>query len=123
MIPSFNSLDWHDAVILEIQVDRERPGEDDRVVMRLVWPDSKRGRITFTRCYAFEASLNFGVIAEETIRSAMETKDDLKLTSLRQKWDRMNVSLPSLACFRFETNSTASIISIYAERWELSDAD
>src|SRR5262249_13509447 len=114
MSATFNELPWHDAVILSIEIDRRRPGEADEVILAMLWPDERRGRIRFFGCYALEARLNFGVVAEETVRTAMELDDIEKLKSIREQWSRLGVDLATLKCFSIETNSTASTINVYA---------
>jgi len=113
----FSELPWHDAVILGIEIGRRRPGETDEVVVMVMWPDERRSRVRFVECYGLEAKMNFGVVAAETVRSAIELDDTDALRSLREKWVHLRVDLSRIKCFTIEMNSTASSVSVYALRW------
>lgn len=118
---SFNDLPWHDAVLRGIVINRRQPGASDQIRLEVTWLDGASDAVVFTQCYYSEMSLNFGVVAEETIRHATENSEDPFLHSLRQTWNELNVSLDRLTCFRFETNSTGSRICICATGWEHAD--
>ena len=111
----FEDLPWHDAVVLAIEIDRRQPGIVDEVRLSILWPDDRRSDITFLECYGLEARLNFGVVAAETVRSACERSDSDELRRLRDKWS--GVDLSSLKSFAIETNSTASMLVVYARSW------
>jgi hypothetical protein len=113
----FEDLPWHDAVILSIDIDRRRPGVADGVVLAMEWPDDRRSKIRFLECYAFDARLNFGVVAAETVRSAIERGSTDELERIRDKWRSVSVDLSALKSFIIETNSTASTIIIFARTW------
>ena len=117
MSEQFDQLHWHDAVILSIEIDRRRPGENDEVLLRVVWPDNQRERIRFFGCYGLEASLNFGMVAAETVVTADEFADTEGLKTIRDNWGRLGVDLATLKCFSIEMNSTASKIAVYAQGW------
>jgi hypothetical protein len=122
MTDTFDQLPWHDAVILGVEIDRRRAGDADEVTLAMQWPDEQRERITFFECYALDAALNFGIIAAETVLTASELEVTDKLGSVRARWSRRGVDLSSLRCFRIETNSTASILEIYAKGWRIERA-
>lgn len=117
MTETFNDLPWHDAVIVSVEIDRRRPGEADEVILCLVWPNERRSRLRFSDCYALETKMNFGVVALETVRAAVERDDTDELRVLREKWTKMGVDVSDLRCFTIETNSTASTINVYARAW------
>jgi hypothetical protein len=75
-----------------------------------------------TDCYAFDAQMNFGVTAPESIRAACCIADAPKLAEVRQRWTALGVDLGDLRCFEITTNSTASEIRIFAKRFEVSDS-
>ena len=100
-----------------MEIDRSRAGEVDEVLFYILWPDDRRSRIRFMDCYALEAKMNFGVVAEETVLSATEQVETDGIRLLRDKWGRVGVDLAEVKCFTFETNSTASIINVYARFW------
>jgi hypothetical protein len=110
----FNSLLWHDSELLEIHIDRRRPGHVDDVRIEVSWSDGTRSVIVFSSCYAMTADMNFGIIAEERILAGSESKDDPGLEAIKRKWAPLGVSLEGLRCFRIETASTGSVLKIYA---------
>jgi hypothetical protein len=114
----FDSLPWHDAQLLELSVDRRCAGECDEVRLRVAWPLGDEATLLFRDCYGMSAEMNFGVIAEERIASASMIGDDPGLTSIRDRWKPLGVWLEALCCYRLETASTASVIRIYAKRFE-----
>lgn len=118
MTRGFEELPWHDAEILELAIDRRQPGDADEVLMVIAWPNGRRSSIRFLQCYALSATMNFGVVAAETVRSASERADDEELRQHRAKWARLGVDLSALKKFTLETNSTASTIVVFALRWE-----
>ena len=73
----------------------------------------------FRDCYAMTADMNFGIIATERIGSARLIDDDPGLTSIRECWKPLGVSLELLRCYRIEMSSTASVIRIYAKQFEV----
>lgn len=120
MNDTFNSLPWHDAELLELSVDRRNAGERDEVRLRVAWPQGDEATLLFRDCYAMAAEMNFGVIAEERIASAVLIDDDPGLISIRDRWKPLGVSLEKLRCYRLETSSTSSVICIYAKQFEVS---
>jgi hypothetical protein len=119
---AFAALEWHDAVLLSLNIDRSTPGERDEVALLVEWPDGRKQKVRFTDCYAFDAQMNFGVTAPESIRAARCIADAPKLAELRQRWTALGVELGDLRCFEIITNSTASEIRIFAKRFEVSDS-
>ncbi|MBK7861615.1 MAG: hypothetical protein IPJ65_23965 [Archangiaceae bacterium] len=118
----FDALEWHDAVLLELTIDRRAAGESDEVVLLVEWRDGRRQRVRFIGCYGFAALMNFGVEAPESIRGASCTIDAPQLAEIRERWNRVGVDLRDLFCFELTTNSTASDIRIYAKQFLVSDA-
>jgi hypothetical protein len=112
---NFNQLPWHDATIQYIYIDRKKPGERDVIKFVIDWPNENRSsNIEFFDCYALTMNLNFGIIATESILMAECFTATEELNLIRQKWSKINVNLEDLKCFRFVTNSTNSLINIYA---------
>ncbi len=114
MINQFNSLPWHDAKLLEININRSNPGRKDIVTMEIKWPNSIKNKIIFNDCYFFNAQMNFGVISEENILSAECFEENEVLSKLKVKWRSLGVDLNRIICFQVITNSTNSKIDIYA---------
>lgn len=120
MDTNFNSLPWHDAELLSVSIDRSNAGNSDIVVLVVKWPDGKENSIIFNDCYFFNAQMNFGVIAEETILEAMCLAESDKLSEIKDKWEPLGVMLDKIRCYRINTNSTNSLIDIYALSYTLS---
>jgi hypothetical protein len=118
MTSAFEDLPWHDAAVLSIEIDRRQAGVKDDVRIEMVWPDGRLSTIVFLDCYALSASMNFGIVASETVRSATEAGDDSELERHRSKWSKLGVDLSKLRKFTIETNSTASTVVVFALRWE-----
>ncbi len=119
---AFDALEWHDAVLLSLNIDRRIPGERDEVVLLVEWPDGRKQKVRFTGCYALDAQMNFGVIAPESIRAARCIADASKLAEMRQRWTALGIDLGDLRCFEITTSSTASELRIYATWFEVSDS-
>lgn len=115
----FNALDWHDAILLQLNVDRNTPGENDEVLLVVEWPDGTRRNVRFSDCYVLEAQMNFGVIAPETIRDAQCCTSSTLLDEVRQRWKGLGVTLDELRHFETRTSSTASAIRICAPQFQV----
>jgi len=122
MTDSFNSLPWHDAELLELTIDRRNPGARDEVRLQVMWPNGGRAILLFRDCYAVTAEMNFGIIAQELIFSASLIENDPGLTSIRDRWRPLGVSLDMLRCYRLEMSSTSSLLRIYAEKFEVVES-
>jgi hypothetical protein len=115
VIDDLEACPWHDAVLLDISVDRSNPGSVDLVCLTIEWPaqpnesKARRSEIEFQDCYRFEASMNLGVVAEETIRDAWFEPDNAEVAKLQSVF-----GVTDLHCWVLETNSTASTIRIIA---------
>lgn len=82
----FNGLPWHDSALLNIEIDRSNPGESDTVRILIQWPDESQSYVVFSECYFFEAKMNFGVIAEESILGADCNNYDEQILAAQNKW-------------------------------------
>jgi hypothetical protein len=114
METEFSQLPWHDAELLNIEIDRRNPGERDQVVVNVRWPNDEQSELVFSDCYELEAKMNFGVIAPESILDASLIDDSQELAEVRRKWAQAGVDLVELKCFEIKTNSTSSLLRIYA---------
>lgn len=124
MNANFNDLPWHDANLQFIYIDRQKPGEKDVIKFLIDWPDGVSSSIIeFYDCYALTANMNFGVVSCESILMAECLTESEDLNSIRQEWSKAGVNLDELKCFKIATNSTNSMISIYALRFNLIAAD
>ena len=113
-IDKFKSLEWHDAALVDMVIDRRKPGENDIINIMIKWPSGAENTLSFHDCYSLDARMNFGVIADECILSADCYIDGEGVTDIKRKWSAVGVELDDLHCFDFETNSTSSRIKIYA---------
>ena len=110
----FTELPWHDAELLDITINRRNPGYNDQVIINVCWPNGHKKALVFDDCFELEAKMNFGIIAQENIFDASSIDESQKLTEIRKKWAQLGVKLKKLKCFEIRTNSTNSIIRIYA---------
>lgn len=117
---TFNSLPWHDAELLSINVDRSNAGDSDTVVLEIKWPSGYKNKIIFENCYLLEAKMNFGIVALETIREAICLIEGELSAEIKNNWKSLGVNLEVLRCYRLNTNSTNSFINIYALSYKLT---
>jgi len=115
----FEELEWHDAEILSVVIDRSNPGENDAVRLSIRWSNGNYSAVVFSECYAFKASMNFGVIASESILSAIVVGDRKDLQELKEQWRNAGVDLEGLKCYQIDTNTTASTLLIDAFNFSL----
>jgi hypothetical protein len=120
---NFNDLPWHDANLQSIYIDRQKPGEQDNVKLLIDWPDGKCSSIEFCDCYALNAHMNFGIVACESILTAEYFIDSEELSSIRNQWSKVGINLEGLQCFKIITNSTNSIINIFALSFRVINAN
>lgn len=114
MDTKFNSLPWHDAELLSISIDRSNAGNNDTITFVVKWPDGSQNHLVFNDCYLFDARMNFGVAAEESILEAMCLDEGGQISDIKSKWQSLGVALDNIRCYRIITNSTNSQIDIYA---------
>ena len=111
----FADFPWHDAILVSVVINRDDPGNSDRVelVVRTV-----RGSIydvVFSECYSLELTMNFGIYGDDTIRFGREASDTSELESVLRKWDSVGVRLEGLKEFELTTNSTGSCLKVHAQ--------
>ena len=121
MKKTFNRLPWHDAELLNIGIDRSDPGNNDEVHLLICWPKGNKSELIFHDCYALEARLNFGIIAEETVRDAICLDSSEQINEIRDKWKKLGSELKELKQFQIKTNSTNSQIIIYSYGYRIID--
>ncbi|EAQ65511.1 hypothetical protein MED121_22607 [Marinomonas sp. MED121] len=118
-IKKFNSLMWHDAKLLNIEIDRSNPGELDIIRAHIKWPNDVEEYLVFRDCYFADFKMNFGVISEETIFDAICSDNDPQILAVQEKWAPLGVELNKLLSYKINTNSTNSILKIYALLFEV----
>ncbi|EKO13993.1 hypothetical protein LEP1GSC081_1309 [Leptospira kirschneri str. H1] len=64
--------------------------------------------------------MNFGFIAEESILRASINNEQEKLYIIKENWKSMGVDLDNLKCYEIETNTTGSLLLIYAIDFQIN---
>lgn len=114
MNTNFNDLPWHDAELKEIIIDSAKK---DNICILIRWPEEYGGCcacIEFLNCYGFQGDMHFGIIPPDFILEAECIKQSQELDNIQKIWKKMGLDLSGLNCYRITTNSTNSIINIYA---------
>jgi len=117
MLKEFNDLEWHDARLENIAVDKsnsENLNNIDSLELVIMWPSHNRSKIIFENVYRANLSLNFGVIAEDSIYTAHIKEESKELELIKEKWIKLYKGIENLICFEIQTNTTNSIIQIFA---------
>jgi len=116
---NFNDFYWHDAVIKDIIIDRSTPGKKDEIQFNILFPDKRKViHFIFEEVYYASFNLNFGIIADETIRYASILSDDIDLSSFYLKWKGLMDDIKLNAYF-IELNSTGGRIKIIAKSFRI----
>lgn len=113
---NFNDFYWHDAIVKNIQIDRNNPGHQDTITLEIEWPEENgKANFVFEDVYWTTMNLNFGVVADETILSAFELDEhDQDLSDINSKWGKVLKDV-KLKIYKFDLNSTGSEIKIIAK--------
>ncbi len=116
----FKDFHWHDAIIRNIQIDRNNPGNDDSVWFEIEWSENnEKGLLVFEEVYWTSMNLNFGIIADESILVATqldEQNEDLSKFYLKWKGAMNDVKLNT---YKIELNSTGGEIKIIAKTFRV----
>ena len=112
---NFCEIDWHDAIIEKIMIDRNNPGINDSIVIFIICADNTKRNLRFNNVYWADLNMNFGVVASESIVKAISKgRDCIYVKDLYAKWKGM-INDVDLNYYEIETNSTGSIIKIIAK--------
>ncbi len=111
---NFSEFPWHDSTLMEVVVSRRAPGRADRVKMIVLTIAKEEYQFTFDQCYGFQCAMNFGIVAPETIREASCGADFDELRELRKVWARVGVQLEGVEQYELTTNSTNSVLRVFA---------
>ncbi len=120
---AFGQCDWHDAVLLAVEIDRREPGARDEVVITVEWPSGTRSRIRFAECLAISARMNFGYAGPDSIRGAWSSDDTPLLASERSAWTSMGGDASDVRSYTIETSTTGCVIEICARFVSLENGD
>lgn len=116
---NFNTIEWHDAVLKEIFIDRKNPGDNDTLVLNIEFQDGCLKSVIFEDVYWSCLNLNFGVIAEEAILEAYTGgKENQDLKTIYGKW-KGHLDDIDLNIYIFNLNSTDSVIKIIAKNFDI----
>jgi hypothetical protein len=116
----FNSLEWHDAVIKSILIDRSDPGIIDAIELLIHWPSGHSNKVIFKDVYMAILNLNFGVVAEESILDASLIEEQTStIQALKNKWRKLYSGIEAVQCYEIKTSSTNSEIRIFAMSFEV----
>jgi len=116
----FEDIEWHDQILSSLTMDRTNPGNNDSIELRIV-VNGNRMIVLFENVYSADLRMNFGVIAEESIRYAILNTDDVAMPNIQKMWRNVGVDLDKLFCFELSTNSTNSLIKIYAISYKIKE--
>lgn len=113
---NFNDFYWHDAIIKNILIDRSNPGLKDTISFEIELPeDNGSMNLIFEDVYWSSMNLNFGIIAEETILSAIELNNGNEyLLNFNSNWGDALKDI-QLKFYHFIFNSTGSDIKIISK--------
>ncbi len=112
---NFNLLEWHDATLKSIYIDRNNAGYNDRIEMHIAWSSGIENKIIFKDVYHANFILNFGIIAEELILDAYILENsNIDLLKIKEKWRKHFRGIDDLYGFEILTASTASSVKIFA---------
>lgn len=116
----FNNFHWHDAVIKNIQINRNNPGIMDTITFDILWPEEiEKVYFVFEDVYWATLNLNFGIVADETILNASEVEEnDQDLSNLYFKW-KDSLKGIKLKVYNFNLNSSGGKIKIIAKEFRV----
>lgn len=118
----FNQYDWHDAIVKFIDIDRNKPGVNDKITFAIEWRNGEKSALIFEDVYWASMSLNFGIVANETILKAESfDKNDADLVRFYTDWKGL-LDKVNLAKYLIEFNSTGSIIKIIARKYTIENS-
>jgi hypothetical protein len=116
---NIEDIDWHDQILSRIEIDRTNPGINDSIKLNVII-DGKEMIILFEDVYFAEFKMNFGVVAEESIKYAFLTNNDSEIANIKKKWINAEGELNKMVCFELNTNSTNSTIRIYCLSYSIN---
>ena len=115
---NFNEIFWHDAIIKNIQVDRNKPGIKDTIDFEITWMNNQTSRVVFEDVYWAKMLMGFGVVADECIYEAfIAPKEDIDLICFKEKWKELISE--NLFCYIIRTASTGSEFKIIAKSFKI----
>lgn len=117
---NLKNYSFHDTLLKDIKIERDNPGYKDEISITISLSKENDIRVVFKDCFQANFSLNFGIIAEETIYDFYESdRDNKELEVLRNKWLKIGGDIKDVRLFIIETNSTNSLIKIFAKSCQI----
>ena len=111
----FDKLNWHDAIINNIEIDRRNPGLNDIILFEIIWPNGKVSKLSFEDVYLIKLTLNCGIRAPESVYTAfIAEQNDVDLLNFYDKWNGLMNDV-QLTCYVINTASTGGEIKILAK--------
>jgi hypothetical protein len=105
-------LPWHESSLISVKVDRQNPGEQDIVEIAIRLLDDEVVFLRFRNCYLFEAKMNFGIVADESILSASVRNNGKEIEFISNFFFLGQVPIAPILALEINTISTGSKIKI-----------
>lgn len=116
---SFDDFNWHDSIVKNINIDRDKPGINDIITFDIEWAQGGNIQLVFEETYWANMMLNFGIVADETILDAnIEDSKDSDLVEFYSKW-KGSMDSVSLNIYSIKLNSTGGLIKIIAKGFKV----
>jgi hypothetical protein len=98
----------------------------DNVRILIRWPEDYGAHcafIEFFDCYALQADMHFGIFPPDFILDAECVLQSQELDNIKKVWIKMGLDISGLHCYKITTNSTNSIINIFALGFRVINAN
>jgi hypothetical protein len=79
----FDEIEWHDQIFSGININRTNPGNNDSIELRVVI-DGNEMVVLFDDVYFADIKMNFGIVADESIRYAIINTDDIEIINIQK---------------------------------------
>lgn len=118
----FEKLEWHDAILKSIIIDKSNSNYQDNIEISIIWPSGIKSKLIFKDVYHANFSLNFGVLGNEIINDASVIDgSDIEISRIKNMWSKHYEGINNIKGFEIITLSTASTIRIFALSFILVD--
>ena len=120
----FYDLEWHDATISRMVVNKEKMDENGVFDIYVRWPNLEHSIVRFTDVHLLKLAMWMGVSDPSTISGAnlVNVDEDEDVKSVYEYWKSMGgfkLSERTLSGVEIETFSTKEVIKIVAQNMEL----
>lgn len=122
----FYGLEWHDAKISRMVVNRENRDENGVFDIYIMWPNLEHSIVRFTDVHFLKLAMCMGISDPATISDAdlVNVDEDEDVKSVYEYWKSMGgfkLSERTLSGVEIKTFSTKEVIKIVAQNMELID--